>query len=77
MNIYWFSDNDGHEWYVMVATDELKAWELLANENDSDVETVQEQYDLEKVTTIDATSQGKIAWIIPLECTFSIKRKPE
>jgi hypothetical protein len=89
MKLFWFSNIDGHEWFVFQAKDEQQAWELLRQENPGFVSqavadaTEEGKIDrhlimeLDSVTDLSAGRPGKVAWILPLEVTFSIRKEPQ
>jgi hypothetical protein len=74
MNLYWFSDSQGHDWRVFTARTEKRARVLLASS--LAVDEIEESYDLDHVTEIGDT-EGQVAWILPLEVTFSVFKKPK
>lgn len=78
MNIYWFSDKDGHFWLVIVARNEQEAWEIFSK-TDADqrtVEELKEEYELDQTTVVGEKS-GIIATIFPLEVDFYLKEEPK
>lgn len=78
MNIYWFSDKDGHYWIVIVANNKQEAWKILAHQDEDEktVKELQEEYELVQRTVIGKKS-GVIATIYPLEVKFYLEEKPE
>lgn len=82
MNLYWFSDHDGHEWNVFTAGSEERAWQLLMKAsrlNDAlkgkPLEDVKAYYDLDGVTKLNPHVEGQVAWILPLQVNFAIFQK--
>lgn len=74
MYLYWFADEDGGVWEVVVAKDETKAWQCLASDQKESIEKIKEKFDLEAETHI-TDREGVIATIFPHEVNFYIKEQ--
>jgi len=83
MSLFWFSDEPGHIWEVILASTEEAAWKILAANSFGDnhgslesgipTEEARAQFELTSVTEL--AEEGSVAVIFPLECNFSIRSK--
>ncbi len=79
MNLYWFSDEEGHFWQVIAAKSDDGAWEILSRKEreNASPENIHEKYQLCAKTSMITDQEGVVAVVWPLEVNFSINDKPD